>query len=414
MQQIKFFSKLLLVLFYRIFIKFSTALRLFLLLRDFLKYTINLFMQKKYPFFLRSTVTLFGIMLFVFMLFELRSILVPLAFALMIAILLNPFVNILLKKKINRIVAISISLLVAILFVAGVLYFISSQVVKFSNNMPLLEKKFSILFHNLQLWLQNNYSLSLEKQSQMLSEAATSLKPLIGQTLGTVLGTLSMVVLLPIYIFLMLFYKTLILNFLYEVFAEKNSTQVSNVLEQTKNAIQSYMVGLLLEAIIVASLNSAALLILGVQYAILLGVIGALLNVLPYIGGIIAIALPVLIATVTKDGYTTQLGIIIAYAIIQFIDNNILVPRIVSSQVKINALVSLVIVLLGGAVWGVAGMFLSVPFIAVLKIIFDRVEGLKPWGKLLGSEVPVYHKGQLWLRRRAIKESLSQKIVEKG
>jgi len=371
-------------------------------------------MQKKYPFFLRSTVTLFGIMLFVFMLFELRSILVPLAFALMIAILLNPFVNILLKKKINRIVAISISLLVAILFVAGVLYFISSQVVKFSNNMPLLEKKFSILFHNLQLWLQNNYSLSLEKQSQMLSEAATSLKPLIGQTLGTVLGTLSMVVLLPIYIFLMLFYKTLILNFLYEVFAEKNSTQVSNVLEQTKNAIQSYMVGLLLEAIIVASLNSAALLILGVQYAILLGVIGALLNVLPYIGGIIAIALPVLIATVTKDGYTTQLGIIIAYAIIQFIDNNILVPRIVSSQVKINALVSLVIVLLGGAVWGVAGMFLSVPFIAVLKIIFDRVEGLKPWGKLLGSEVPVYHKGQLWLRRRAIKESLSQKIVEKG
>ncbi len=371
-------------------------------------------MQKKYPFFFRSTVTLFGIMLFVFMLFELRSILVPLAFALMIAILLNPFVNILLKKKINRIVAISISLLLAILFVAGILYFISSQIVKFSENMPLLEKKFSLLFHNLQLWLQNNYSLSIAKQSQMLSEAGESLKPLIGQTLGTVLGTLSMVVLLPIYIFLMLFYKTLILNFLYEVFAEKNSTQVSKVLEETKNAIQSYMVGLLLEAIIVAILNSAALLILGVQYAVLLGVIGALLNVLPYIGGIIAIALPVLIATVTKDGYSTQLGIIIGYAIIQFIDNNILVPRIVSSQVKINALVSLIIVLLGGAVWGVAGMFLSVPFIAVLKIIFTRVEGLKPWGKLLGSEVPVYHKGQLWRRRRSIKESLSQKIVEKG
>lgn len=371
-------------------------------------------MQKKYPFFFRSTVTLFGIMLFVFMLFELRSILVPLAFALMIAILLNPFVNILVKKKINRIVAISISLLVAILFVAGILYFISSQIVKFSENMTLLQAKFSLLFHNLQLWLQNNYSLSIAKQSQMLSEAANNLKPLIGQTLGTVLGTLSMVVLLPIYIFLMLFYKTLILNFLYEVFAEKNSTQVSTVLEETKNAIQSYMVGLLLEAIIVAIMNSAALLILGVQYAVLLGVIGALLNVLPYIGGIIAIALPVLIATVTKDGYSTQLGIIIAYAIIQFIDNNILVPRIVSSQVKINALVSLIIVLLGGAVWGVAGMFLSVPFIAVLKIIFTRVEGLKPWGKLLGSEVPVYHKGQLWRRRRSIKESLSQKIVEKG
>jgi predicted PurR-regulated permease PerM len=339
---------------------------------------------------------------------------VPLAFAVMIAILLNPLVNFLINKKINRIVAISISLLAIILFIAGLMYFISSQVAKFSANMPVLQQKLAALFHDVQLWLQNNYSLSLSKQSQYIAEAETSLKPLIGQTLGTVAGILSVIILLPIYIFLMLFYKTLILNFLYEVFAEKNSAQVSNVLKETKNAIQSYMVGLLLEAIIVAILNSTALLILGVQYAILIGVIGALLNVLPYIGGIIAIALPVLIATVTKDGFTTQIGIIIAYLIIQFIDNNILVPRIVSSQVKINALVSLVIVLLGGAVWGVSGMFLSVPFIAVLKIIFDRVEGLRPWGKLLGSEVPVYHKGQLWGWRRIRKESLAKKIVKES
>jgi predicted PurR-regulated permease PerM len=370
-------------------------------------------MEKKYPFFLRSSITLFGVILFVYMVYMLRSILVPLAFALMISILLNPLVSFLVRKKISRILAIAISLLLAILFVAGVMYFISSQMVKFSDNMPLLEKKFSDIFHSLQLWLQRNYSLSLAKQSELISQAGNNLKPLIGQTLGTVLGVLSMVVLLPIYIFLILYYKTLFLNFLYEIFAEKNSMQVSNVLRETNKAIQSYMVGLLLEAIIVAVLNSTALLLLGVQYAILLGVIGALLNVLPYIGGIIAIALPVLIATVTQDGYTTQLGIIIAYAVIQFIDNNILVPRIVSSQVKINALVSLVIVLLGGAVWGVAGMFLSVPFIAVLKIIFDRVDGLKPWGKLLGSEVPVFHKGQLWRRRKRRKESVSEKIIDK-
>lgn len=371
-------------------------------------------MGKKYPFFFRSTVTLFGIILFVFVLHILRGIMVPLAFALMIAILLNPFVNILINKKVNKVVAISVSLVLVIVFVAAVMIFISSQIGKFTQNMPVLEQKFSQLFHNLQIWLQNNYSLPINRQKELIGEAGNSLKPLIGQTLGTVLGTLSVIVLVPIYIFLMLFYKTLILNFLYEVFAEKNSTQVSNVLKETKNAIQSYMVGLLLEAIIVAILNSAALLILGVHYAILLGVIGAILNVLPYIGGIIAIALPVLIATITTSGFTTQVGIIVAYMIIQFIDNNILVPRIVSSQVKINALVSVIIVLLGGAVWGVSGMFLSIPFIAVLKIIFDRVEGLKPWGKLLGTEVPVFHKGQLWGRRRRRKEAVSEVIVEKG
>jgi predicted PurR-regulated permease PerM len=368
-------------------------------------------MQNKYPFFFRATVTLFGLMLFVYMLFVLRSIMVPLAFALMIAILLNPFVNFISSKGVKRVVAIAIALLVTLLFVAGLFYFISSQVVKLSNNLPVLEKKFTILFHNFQLWLQNNYSLPLYKQREYISELGESVKPLIGQTLGTVLGTLSMVVLLPIYIFLMLFYKTLILDFLYEIFSEKNSERVSTVLFQTKNAIQSYLVGLLVEAIIVATMNSVALYLLGVPYALLLGIIGALLNVLPYIGGIIAIALPVLIATVTKDGFSTQIGILIAYSVIQFIDNNILVPRIVSSQVKINALVSLVIVLLGGAVWGVSGMFLSVPFVAVLKIIFDRVDGLRPWGKLLGTEVPVFHKGQLWLRRKKRKEKMAKKIT---
>jgi predicted PurR-regulated permease PerM len=172
------------------------------------------------------------------------------------------------------------------------------------------------------------------------------------------------------------------------------------------------MIGLLIEALIVAILNSTALLILGVKYAILLGLIGALLNMLPYIGGIIAIALPVLMATVTKDGYSTQLGIIIAYIIIQFIDNNFLVPKIVSSKVQINALVSILIVLLGGALWGVAGMFLSIPFIAIVKIICDRVEGMRPLGKLLGDEIPTKHKGLLWGRKK-VKTSLSETIIDK-
>ena len=116
-------------------------------------------------------------------------------------------------------------------------------------------------------------------------------------------------------------------------------------------------------------------------------------------------------ATVTKDGFSTQFGIIIAYAIIQFIDNNFLIPKIVSSKVQINALVSIVVVLLGGALWGVSGMFLSIPFVAILKIIFDRVDDMKPWGKLLGDTVPTRHKGQIWPRKR--KPAVSEKLIEK-
>jgi predicted PurR-regulated permease PerM len=117
-------------------------------------------------------------------------------------------------------------------------------------------------------------------------------------------------------------------------------------------------------------------------------------------------------ATITTEGYNTQLGILIAYVIIQFIDNNILVPRIVSSKVQINALISIIVVLLGGSLWGVPGMFLSIPFVAILKIIFDRVPDLKPWGKLLGDTVPTRHKGEIWrLRLRKPKPSVAEKIV---
>jgi predicted PurR-regulated permease PerM len=113
----------------------------------------------------------------------------------------------------------------------------------------------------------------------------------------------------------------------------------------------------------------------------------------------VAVLLPLLIATVTKSGFSTQVAIIICYLVIQFIDNHFLVPYIVSSKVKINALISIVVVLMGGLLWGIAGMFLSIPFVGILKIVFDRVPELKPWGRLLGDDVPTRHKGEIWTLR---------------
>lgn len=365
---------------------------------------------KQYPFYIKTTVILLGLVLLVHILLGLRDILVPMAFALIIAILLNPLVNRFRSKKISKVLSIILAMLITIIVVASILYFLSSQIVGLGQNFPLLKQKFGEVLHQLQGWLQNTFGLSIEKQVQLLNQAIDKSKDMLGQTVGTALGTIGVVLLLPVYVFLLLYYKALILNFLYEVFAEENSKQVAEILSQTKNAIQSYMVGLLLEALVVATLNSIALLILGVKYAVLLGVIGAILNMLPYIGGIIAIALPVLMATVTKDGFSTQIGILIAYAIIQFIDNNILVPRIVSSKVQINALFSILVVLLGAALWGVPGMFLSIPIVAILKIIFDRITYLKPWGRLIGDDIPTRHLGQRFAKRHK-KKILDEKVV---
>lgn len=366
---------------------------------------------KQYPFYIKGTTILLGLVLLTYSLSSLRGILTPIAFALIIAILLNPLVNRFTRKKIPHVVSILLSMLIAICVLGSILYFLSSQIIGFSENWPLLKEKFNSLLSELQHWLEQDFGLAIKTQVKMLKDAIDSSKGLPGQIFGTALDMLGILLLIPVYVFLFLFYKNLILGFLYEVYAPEHSKQVAEVLTQTKTAIQSYMVGLLLEAIVVAILNSAALLILDVQYAILIGVMGALLNMLPYIGGLIAIALPVLIATMTKDGYTTQFGVIIAYMIIQFIDNNILVPRIVSSKVQINALFSIFVVLMGGALWGIAGMFLSIPFVAIIKIIFDRIEELKPWGKLLGDETPTRNKRKI---RRREKSSVAEGFVKKS
>jgi predicted PurR-regulated permease PerM len=348
-----------------------------------------------FPLYIKLPLILLGLVLTTYILSGLADILIPLAFAVLIAILLNPL-YVRMEKKIPKVPAIIFSILLAIFFLVGLFYFLSTQIAGFVDKVPLIQKKVSALMTNADRWSNNHFGINLKKQIASIDSGGSSL---VRSTLGTILGTLSVVVLIPIYVFMMLFYKPLILDFLFNIFAEKHSLRVAEILSETKAAVQSFMQGLMIETAIVCTLNSIALIVIGVPSAVVIGVIGGLLNLLPYIGGLVAIALPVLMLTITREGYSAQLLVIASYLVIQFIDNNILVPRIVSKKVQINALISIVIVLLGGALWGIAGMFLSIPFIGVLKIIFDRVDELKPWGKLLGDEVPTEHVGMVWQKR---------------
>jgi len=191
-----------------------------------------------------------------------------------------------------------------------------------------------------------------------------------------------------VYIFLILFYQPLLLDFIYKVFSSDKQSQVAEIVTQTKGVIQRYLIGLFIEMVLVAILNSIGLLILGIEYAFLIGILGALLNLIPYIGGVIAVAIPIMIALVTKESPLFALYVTAIYIFIQLIDNNYIVPKIVASKVRINALVSIVAVLVGGALWGVAGMFLSIPLVAIVKVICDRIESLKPFGFLLGDTMP--------------------------
>eukprot|EP00697_Spironema_sp_BW2_P003956 gnl/Spiro4/15337_TR8244_c0_g1_i1.p1 gnl/Spiro4/15337_TR8244_c0_g1~~gnl/Spiro4/15337_TR8244_c0_g1_i1.p1 ORF type:complete len:292 (+),score=-51.58 gnl/Spiro4/15337_TR8244_c0_g1_i1:434-1309(+) len=289
--------------------------------------------------------------------------------------------------RFNRVLAIATALFAAIILVFGLIYFLSTQASIFTKTFPQFKLKFGALLLEATNWVTTHTSIEREKIDEWIAKAQSDgLKTgaaYLGHSLGTITNLLVVVFLIPVYVFMILFYKPLLLGFIAKVFPQKKHGVVLEVLQQSKSLIQSYLIGLLVEACIVAVLNSGGLMILGIQYAILLGVIGALLNMIPCIGGVIAISMPMLIAFATKSP-TSALLVFIVYMVVQFIDNHYIVPAIVASKVKINALVSIVVVLVGGALWGVPGMFLSIPITAIVKVVFDRVEPLRPFGFFIG------------------------------
>jgi len=333
-----------------------------------------------------------------FVLYIGKAILVPLLYAMVYAILLNPLVNYVCNKGVNRVLSIILVLAVAFTLVGVMIYWLSMQIGSFMDTLPVFKEKFAMVFRQGLGWMSETFNVKTAELKEGVEQMKDNGLGNIGRVIGAIGGVFVVVFLLPVYIFMILFYKPLLLDFISQLFAKEKYETVAEVLSQTKVLIQSYLVGLLVEAFVVAVMNVAVLLALGVQYAVLLGIVGALLNIIPYIGGLIAMGLALLVTLTTMEPIYV-VYVFLAYSLVQFIDNNVIVPRIVASKVKINALVSIVVVLLGGALWGIAGMFLAIPLTAITKVILDRVEALKPFGFLLGDSMPPIGKNVFQFRK---------------
>jgi len=348
------------------------------------------------PFYVKTTILLIGIFVFTSMLYIAQDIIVPLIFSVMIAVLLYPIVNFFVRMKINRVIAIIFTLFLTILITASLAAFLFNQASIFVESWPIMVEKFTVMLNDFTHWGSRYFDLNQWKVNRWIKTAKTDSLTMsgaeVGQTMFVVGNSIMVMLLVPVYVFLLLYYHKLIIEFIHRVFVSSDQNQISKIISETKTVIQRYLAGLVIEAIIVAILNTAALFALGIEYAILLGIIGALLNVIPYIGGLVAVALPMAVALATKDSGMYALYVLAIYYIIQLIDNNLIVPLIVSSKVRINALFAILVVFVGNALWGISGMFLSIPLLAIIKVIFDHIEPLKPWGFLLGDTLPTTSK----------------------
>ncbi len=344
------------------------------------------------PFYAKASIFFVGLAAFVAILYIAQGIIVPIVFSVIVAILLHPVVNFMVRMRINRICAIVLTLLLTSVVLFAFCALVFSQARQFSESWPVLVDKFTETINQIISGIADYLDIKPQIIHDWITKSKGELlhfsNEAIGQTILSLGNAVMLLLLIPVYIFLILFYQPLLIEFVRRLFFSSDHKQVSEIITQIKSVVQRYLAGLVIEAVMVAALNTAALLILGIDYALLLGIIGALLNVIPYIGGIVAVALPMIVALATKSTAWYAFYVMASYYFIQLIDNNYIVPYIVASKVKINALFSIIVVFVGNAIWGITGMFLSIPLLAIMKLIFDHIESVKPWGFLLGDTMP--------------------------
>ena len=314
----------------------------------------------------------------------------PLFFSIILALILSPITDFLMRKDMHRFLAILVPLVLGLLVISLLIYFLSSQISLFFNDIPALRERFNELLFMAQQWVNETFNVALWQQDRVITETAEKMKDsgprVLQQTFITVTEIISYFVLFPFYTFLILYHKATIKAFLVQVFTRSEEDRVVDVLHESQSIILQYVTGLLIELTIVFSLNAAGFLIFGIKYPFFLALVGALLNIIPYMGMLIANIFCIVVTLISSDNISDALIVAGVFAAVQVIDNNILMPLVVGNKIRINAIAIITGVMVGGALAGIPGMFLALPGIALMKVLFERVEDLKPWATLLGDE----------------------------
>jgi predicted PurR-regulated permease PerM len=360
--------------------------------------------SQTHPPFMRISMTLLTIALVLAGIYLGQGILIPFFFGCLLATVLNPVVNFFTRKKIDRVLSISICLLSALALIFGILYFLSTQIGAFLEDIPILKERLGEIIVQVKVWVRENFNIGFREQDRYFKETTEKMNngnqpSIVQRTFITITELISYTIFLPVYTFLILYHKTLIIKFLTDLFKKSEEDKVLEVMIEGQAITQQYITGLMIETFIVFALNSTGFLLLGIKYAIFLALISAMLNIVPYIGMLIANVFCVMVTLISADPSFNVLYVAGVLTAVQIIDNNVLMPFIVGSKIKINALALILAVVTGGAICGIPGMFLAVPGLAMLKVIFERVESLKPWALLLSDEVTVQREEKNPLKR---------------
>lgn len=348
--------------------------------------------MKYMPLTVRRSIELLGLCALGLIIVLGQSVIMPLLMAFFIAVLLLPMFRWFRKYKVPEVIAIVLCIFLFFLVIALIAFFLSWQIGGFVSDIDTIKKNLSVHWDNLSTWINSKTNYTADQQLAMISNQGSKLGANIaGYLQGAVVslsGILIFMGLLPIYIFLILFYRNLLIRFVYLWFGDPDHAKVEDAIRETEGIVKFYLFGLMIQIGYLTVLLGGILMLFGIKHALLIGITFAILNLIPYLGALVGNLIGVLLTLTTSQELWQIWAVLGTIAAVQFLDNNILMPRIVGSKVKVNALASIVGIVIGGTVAGISGMFLSIPVMAVLKIIFDKTVHLRQWGILLGDARP--------------------------
>ena len=352
--------------------------------------------MRRYPFPLQITIYLLMVILFVFALITARNFLYPICFGILISFLLYPIASRLERLGVPRILAILLSIFMGIAVLYGLIYFISQQMMVFIEDLPRLKEQANQNIGTLQHTISERFGVSEWKQDRWLRDSISGLFEKGSVFLRTVFeataGTVVKFLLVPVYVFFMLYYRNKFERFFIRLLNPFHRYfKPAALIKEISTIVKNYMVGVTTVVLILCFLNSIGLIIVGVNYAVMLGIISALFNFIPYFGTLIGGAIPLIVALLTESSPGYAGGVVILFLIIQFTENNILTPNISGGYVRINPFITILSIIIGGMIWGLPGMFLVVPFMGIVRVICTYFPELAPFAYLLSTKGTAKH-----------------------
>ncbi|MDB5268109.1 MAG: family transporter [Hymenobacter sp.] len=335
------------------------------------------------------TFLLIGLSLLVFVLHKLDGVLLPILFAALLSVLLLPLVVRLEKWKFPRVWAIIVTLLLLMAALTGLFYLFGTQLMTLRDELPKLQAKSLVYFDQIQQWASEKFGYQPMSKEELIDSSMKSVKKSAGGYLGSTLSTtatvLSVTTLIPIYIFCFLYYRDHMRQFMFRFVAPDKRTSVLHTMDSIQTVVQAYIQGLLTVIVVVSVLNAIGLLLLGVKFAIFFAVFASVLAIIPYIGIMVGSAIPALVTLVETGSIGKAAAVVGVFVFVQFLEGNFITPMITGSKVSINPMAAIIALILGGELWGTPGMILSIPLIAVIKVVLDASKTTEPWGFLLGD-----------------------------